>query len=109
MNVGSLFTGVGGFDLGFERAGMRVVWRCEANPWRRRVLRRHWPGVPCYDDVRDVGDPRRTGYGEGSERTGDQPRRGLHARPNGRYAAMGDAVTVNVAHWIGSRIMAVTE
>ncbi len=55
VNVGSLFSGVGGIDLGLERAGMRVLWQCEADPWRRAVLRSHWPDVPCYDDVRTVG------------------------------------------------------
>lgn len=55
MNVGSLFTGVGGFDLGLERAGHRIVFQCEIDPYRRRVLERHWPGVRCYEDVRLVG------------------------------------------------------
>ena len=55
MNVGSTFSGVGGFDLGFERAGMRVVWQAEIDEWCCRVLRDHWPGATIYDDVRTVG------------------------------------------------------
>lgn len=55
MNVASLFTGVGGIDLGLERAGMRVVLQCEQDRDCQRVLRRHWPGVPLFDDVREVG------------------------------------------------------
>ena len=55
MNVGSTFSGVGGFDLGFERAGMSVVWQAEIDEWCRRVLRWHWPDAAIYDDVRAVG------------------------------------------------------
>lgn len=54
MTVGSLFSGIGGFDLGLERAGMRVVWQVENNPFCRSVLRTHWPTVPCYDDIRAI-------------------------------------------------------
>ena len=55
MNVGSTFSGVGGFDLGFERAGMSVLWQAEIDEWCRRVLRDHWPQATIYDDVRAVG------------------------------------------------------
>jgi DNA (cytosine-5)-methyltransferase 1 len=54
VNVGSTFSGVGGFDLGFERAGMSVVWQAEIDEWCRRVLRGHWPDAAIYDDVRAV-------------------------------------------------------
>jgi len=48
----SLFSGVGGMDLGLHRAGFEHVAFCEADPYRRQVLERHWPGVPVSDDVR---------------------------------------------------------
>lgn len=54
MRVLSLFAGVGGFDLGFERAGMEIAAQCEFDPHAQSVLRRHWPGVPLVSDVKDL-------------------------------------------------------
>ena len=54
MKVGSLFAGIGGFDLGLERAGMRVAWQCEIDPDARAILAKHWPKVPCYGDIRSI-------------------------------------------------------
>jgi DNA (cytosine-5)-methyltransferase 1 len=54
MNVLDLFSGIGGFSLGLERAGMRTVAFCEIDPFCRRVLAKHWPNVPCYTDVREL-------------------------------------------------------
>lgn len=42
MTFGSLFAGVGGFDLGFERAGMEFRWQVEINDFCRKVLAKHW-------------------------------------------------------------------
>lgn len=55
ITVGSLFTGIGGLDLGLERAGMRVVWQCEIDDYATRVLEKRWPDVPRHRDVRGVG------------------------------------------------------
>lgn len=55
LTVGSLFTGVGGFDLGFEQAGYQVAWQVEADTKAQQVLRARWPAVPLHDDVRTVG------------------------------------------------------
>jgi DNA (cytosine-5)-methyltransferase 1 len=51
LTVGSLFTGIGGLDLGLERAGMRVLWQSEIDPYCCEVLAKHWPEVPNLGDV----------------------------------------------------------
>ena len=53
--VGSLFAGIGGFDLGFERAGFETAWQVEIDPWCRKVLAKHFPSAERFEDVRTVG------------------------------------------------------
>jgi DNA (cytosine-5)-methyltransferase 1 len=51
MKVLSLFSGVGGFDLGLERAGMETVFQCEWDKHATSILERHWPDTPRWTDV----------------------------------------------------------
>lgn len=54
MRYGSLFAGIGGFDLVLDRAGMECAWQVEIDDACCQVLARHWPGAGRYRDVRDV-------------------------------------------------------
>lgn len=51
MRLASFFAGIGGFDLGFERAGASVVFQCEIDPHCQTILRKHWPDTPLHDDI----------------------------------------------------------
>lgn len=51
VTFGSLFAGIGGFDLGFERAGMFCKWQVEIDRYANRVLSKRWPNVRRWGDV----------------------------------------------------------
>lgn len=50
----SFFSGIGGFDLGFERAGFEVTYQCEIVDYCQSILKTHWANVPRHEDIRDV-------------------------------------------------------
>ena len=54
LTVGSLFSGIGGLDLGLERAGMKVIWQSEIDPYACKVLAKHWPKVPNHGNIKDI-------------------------------------------------------
>ena len=54
MTVGSLFAGIGGFDLGLERAGFTIRWQVEIDLYCQRVLAKHWPRVKRYGDIKTI-------------------------------------------------------
>jgi DNA (cytosine-5)-methyltransferase 1 len=54
FTFGSLFSGIGGIDLGLDRAGMVCRWQVEIDPFCRRVLAKHWPDVPKFGDIREL-------------------------------------------------------
>ena len=54
MKVLDLFSGIGGFSLGLERAQMETVAFCESDPYCQKVLKKHWPHTPIFDDVKKL-------------------------------------------------------
>lgn len=55
MNIWSLFSGIGGLELGLERAGLgETVFQCEIDPFAQKILAKHWPGVMQCNDVKKI-------------------------------------------------------
>jgi DNA (cytosine-5)-methyltransferase 1 len=57
IKIGSLFSGIGGFELGLERAwtNSETIWQVEKDPFCQSILRKHWPNSIIFDDVCDIG------------------------------------------------------
>lgn len=54
MKVASFFSGIGGFDIGFEKAGMQIVFQCELNQFGRDILKKYWSDVELFSDINKV-------------------------------------------------------
>jgi DNA (cytosine-5)-methyltransferase 1 len=54
VRVGSLCSGIGGIDLGLERAGMEIAWQSETDPYASSVLAKHWPNTPNLGDLKRI-------------------------------------------------------
>jgi DNA (cytosine-5)-methyltransferase 1 len=54
FRAASLFSGIGGFDIGFERAGFDIAFQCEINKFCRSILKRNWPEIPRHENIKEL-------------------------------------------------------
>ena len=54
FRAASLFSGIGGFDLGLERAGFEITFQCELNKFCRTILKHRWPEIPCHENIKEL-------------------------------------------------------
>ena len=57
LTNGSLFSGIGGLDLGLEIAGIKTLWQCEIEKFQQRLLKQNFPDATQYKDIRDLRNP----------------------------------------------------
>jgi hypothetical protein len=113
LTIGSLFSGIGGLELGLEWAGLGpVVWQVEQSEYCRAVLAKHWPDAKRYEDVRAVGaanlkpvDVASVGVLPCRAASRARVAHGVPARVD-RLRALGNAVVPQVAEIVGHVILA---
>jgi len=54
FRAASLFSGIGGFDLGLERAGFEITFQCELSKFCRSILKHRWPDIPCHENIKEL-------------------------------------------------------
>ena len=54
FKAASLFSGIGGFDIGLERAGFDITFQCEIDKFCRSILKRHWPEIPRHENIKEL-------------------------------------------------------
>ena len=56
ITIGSCFSGIGGFELGLERGipNSKTIWQCEQDSFCKKILAKHWQGIPIYKDIREM-------------------------------------------------------
>jgi len=54
LRAASLFSGIGGFDIGLERAGFEITFQCEKDKFCNSILRKHWPSVPLHENIKEL-------------------------------------------------------
>jgi len=77
---GSLFAGIGGFDLGFQRAGIKTIWDVEIEPYCQAVLRKNFPETEIYSDVKEVHGQKACSMADTPRTDNSQPERSLDTR-----------------------------
>lgn len=108
MKVASFFSGIGGIDIGLERAGMEVVFQCEVNKYCQKVLHNHWPNVRLEGDINAVDS---SNIPEAELWCGGFPcqdlslanqgkRKGLAGNRSGLFYKFADLVSIAKPRWI---------
>jgi len=107
MNVASFFAGIGGFDLGFEKAGCRIVFHCEIDPHCQLILKRHWPKVPLHADISTLkaadipcAEVWTAGWPCQDLSSANVQRSGLHGKRSGLFFQFMGLVRENRPKWI---------
>jgi DNA (cytosine-5)-methyltransferase 1 len=104
VKVLDLFAGIGGISLGLERAGFETSAFCERDGYASRILRRHWPGVPIFEDVRTLTRKRLKDHGiEVEVITGGFPCQDISVAGAGR--GLDNAVVPQIAEQLGRAII----
>ena len=107
MRFASFFAGIGGFDLGFQRAGMDPVFHCEIDPYCQRILRRHWPEVPLHGDITTLdsaeipqADLWAAGWPCQDVSNANAQREGLGGRRSGLFFVFSELARVATPRWL---------
>lgn len=107
MKFASFFAGIGGFDLGFQQAGMTPVFHCEIDPYCQKILRRHWPEVPLHDDITTLesnaipeADVWAAGWPCQDLSHANSQRKGLSGERSGLFFRFADLVREATPRWI---------
>jgi DNA (cytosine-5)-methyltransferase 1 len=107
MRFASFFAGIGGFDLGFERAGMKGVFQCEIDPYCQRVLKRHWPDVKLHGDINSLlpddipeADVWTAGWPCQDVSNANAQREGINGARSGLFFRFSELVSKSKPKWI---------
>ncbi len=107
MRFASFFAGVGGFDLGFQKAGLTPAFHCEIDEYCQRVLKRHWPDVPLHPDITDL-EPKEipdaelwaAGWPCQDLSNANTQREGLEGRRSGLFYEFTELAAVRKPRWV---------
>lgn len=108
MRVASFFAGIGGFDLGFEQAGMEIVFQCEIDPFCQKVLRKHWPHVEIHDNISTLA-PEKIPFADlycggfpcqDVSLANQGKRQGLEGERSGLFYRFADLIEQNTPKWV---------
>ena len=107
LRFASFFAGIGGFDLGLQRAGMVPVFHCEIDPHCQLVLRRHWPEVPLHADITNLeasaipnADVWAAGWPCQDLSNGNTNRKGLRGARSGLFYQLADLAREVQPKWL---------